>query len=529
VGFCLQGRRALQMGEIMRRTLGAGVLAAVALFVAPGVFEPVGIAAQTSSSEAPQPGGDLIFAQIDTPPSLEPAETYVNQAIWDELLIMEPLFTPSADGQTFEPWLAESYEISPDNLSWTITLREGVTFSNGDPVTAADVKFSLEQAAASDAWGFINVPIAEGTIEVQDDRTLVITTTFPWAALGASLALFANAILPEDYNGMPKEEFFANPIGTGPFMIDEWDQGTSLRLVRNPNYWQDGKPYLDSVTFVSVPDDNARLNMLRGGQAHVIEAPPFAVLEALDAEPGIVAEAFQSSKTDLLYLNTRQAPFEDQNIRQAIAHAIDRQAIVDAVLFGEGEVANSFISPAIPGYNPDNVAPAYDPERARELLAESSQPDGFETTLKVPSSADARIMSQIIQSNLADIGIDAEIVSQDPGATFGDLSSFNYDMLAFAWTTDIPDADELITGYKDVEGQWTGLVSAPDAIDQARLTFDETARNELFAEVQQEVANDSSVIALFYSNYPYAYSDAVHGFEVLPSLNYHLEDVWLTE
>jgi peptide/nickel transport system substrate-binding protein len=478
---------------------------------------------------APRRGGDLIFLQVAEPPHLEPAETYVNEALWDELLIMEPLLAVTDDGHGVKPWLAESYSLSDDHLTWTFKLRSGVKFSNGAPMTSADVKFSLEQASKADAWGFINVPIADGSIVTPDDLTVVIHTAEPWAPLAATLSIFADAILPNNYGGQAKDQFFEKPIGTGPFMIDEWVKGKSLKLVRNPNYWQEGKPYLDSVTFDVVPDDNTRINMLRGGQAHIIQQPPFSALDSLNDEPGINAVAFPSSKADLLYLNTKREPFQDQNIRQAIAYAVDRKAIVDAVLFGHGQVANSFIAPAVPGYNPDNEAPQFDQDKARQLLAASSKPTGFSTTLQVPSSADGRTIGQIIQQNLADIGIQAEIVTQDPGATFGNLTAFNYDMLSFAWTTDIPDADELVSGYADVDGQWTGLVSAPDQIREARGIFDEAKRNELYAEVQKQVAIDSSVIALFYSDFPYAFSEKVQGFTVLPTLNYHLEDVWLSD
>ena len=477
----------------------------------------------------PRRGGDLIFLQVAEPPHLEPAETYVNEALWDELLIMEPLLAVTDDGHGVKPWLAESYALSDDHLMWTFKLRPDVKFSNGEAMTSADVKFSLEQASQADAWGFINVPIADGSIDTPDDLTVIIHTKEPWAPLAATLSIFADAILPNNYGGQPKDQFFEKPIGTGPFMIEEWVKGKSLKLARNPNYWQEGKPYLDSVTFTVVPDDNTRINMLRGGQAHIIQQPPFSALDSLNGEPGIDAVAFPSSKADLLYLNTKRPPFQDQNIRQAIAYAIDRQAIVDAVLFGHGQLANSFIAPAVPGYNPDNEAPQFDQAKARQLLGASSQPNGFSTTLQVPSSADGRTIGQIIQQNLKDIGIEAEIVTQDPGATFGNLTAFNYDMLAFAWTTDIPDADELVSGYADVDGQWTGLVSAPDQIREARGIFDEARRNELYAEVQKQVAIDSSVIALFYSDFPYAFSDKVHGFKVLPTLNYHLEDVWLSQ
>jgi peptide/nickel transport system substrate-binding protein len=484
-----------------------------------------------SESAGPvQRGGNLRFAQVTQAPSLNPTTSFLSEAIWAELLIFDRLYIPSADGKSLVPSLAESYDVSSDNLTWTFHLRSGVKFSNGQPLTADDVAFSLEQNRASNAWGFINAEWE--SIEAPDASTVVIQTRKPWAPLLADLALFANAVYPADYAGESKDEFFHDhPIGSGPFMLSKWVKGDYLEFKRNPYYWQEGKPYLDTITFQNVPDQNTRILQLKGGQTDLIASPAWSTVSDLQSTPGVQAGIYPSNKTDLLYLNTERAPFQDPSVRQAIAYAIDREAIIKAILFGHGEPANSFIAPSIPYYSEGNPGPLYDVEKAKQLMAQSSFPNGFSTSLLVITGPVPTTVGQVIQDNLKAIGIDVKIVAQDQNAAFANLSSHNYDMMQWDWTSDIPDPDELVGGYVDTDGQWTSLVNPKTRVwnSAAEQSFDTTQRASLYEKIQAQVAVDSSVIALFYSPYLYAYSDKVHGFTVYPTGYFPLEEVWLSQ
>ena len=184
------------------------------------------------------------------------------------------------------------------------------------------------------------------------------------------MALFNGGIVPKDYADASKKDFYQHPIGTGPFMWDQWSKGGELRLKRNPSYWQKGKPYLDAVSWNNVPDDNTRILQVKGGQAHIDEFPPWAAIDSLKSSPGVVVKLFPSSRTDFLEFNQKHTPFQDVHVRRAIAYALDREAMVKAVLFGNGQVANSFLTPALFGYDAGVQGPGYDVATARRLLAQ---------------------------------------------------------------------------------------------------------------------------------------------------------------
>src|SRR6185437_12446738 len=219
-------------------------------------------AGSTASAGTPQPGGDVIIARTQDTTSLDKTTVFDNESIWVFEQFFETLYTVTPDGKGVKPWLATSYDLSPDKLTYTFHLRPGVKFHNGQPMTADDVKFSLEDAAAAkQGWGYIDAAIK--SVTAKDPLTVVVTTKYPWAPLLADIALFSNAIVPKNFGGMTKEKFYQHPIGTGPFMFDHWTKGQELKVVKNPNYWQAGKPYLDSVTWTDVNDDNTRLLQLK--------------------------------------------------------------------------------------------------------------------------------------------------------------------------------------------------------------------------------------------------------------------------
>src|SRR5712691_749498 len=252
------------------RTLGAAA-AALALLAAAcsgggGGNKP------TPTAGAVHRGGDLIIARTADSQTMDKTQMFDNESIWIVTNLYEMLYEAAPDGKSLVPWLATGYDLSSDQLTWTFHLRPGVKFHNGAPLTAADVKFSLDDARSKDsAWGFIDAAIDQ--ITAPTASTVVIHTKYPWAPLLADLALFGNGIIPKDYAGQTKEQFYQHPIGTGPFKWDHWTKGQELKLVKTPDYWQKGKPYLDSVTWTNVPDDNTRILQLKGGQAGVDEFP----------------------------------------------------------------------------------------------------------------------------------------------------------------------------------------------------------------------------------------------------------------
>jgi peptide/nickel transport system substrate-binding protein len=486
----------------------------------------------SASAGTPQPGGDVVIARTQESLGMENINVFDNESIWIFQQMFESLYTVSADGKSVKPWLATGYDLSDDKLTYTFHLREGVKFHNGQPMTSADVKFSIDKARdPKTGWGFIDVAIK--SVEAPDPNTVVITTKYPWAPLVADIALFNNAILPKDYAGMSQKDFYANPIGTGPFKWDHWTHGKEIKLVKNPDYWQKGKPYLDSVTWTTVPTDATRELQLKGGQAQIDEFPPFSTIDTLKQTPGITMNLFPSTRTDYLPMNFKVKPFDDVHVRRAISYAIDRQAMIDSVLFGYAEPANSFMPPQVPYYDKASPGLQYDLEKAKQEMAQSSVPNGFSFELSVGSGDDTQTqIAQILQESLKQIGIDMKIRKVDPSVQFQQQQEYDYEMTFAYWTMDIADPDELVSFAVDnkTAGSFFTDYNDPQQIEwthQAQATFDTGQRQELYTQIQKKAAEDAFMVFLYYSPYRYATTDKVQGFQVYPTGNYHMEDVWL--
>jgi peptide/nickel transport system substrate-binding protein len=477
-------------------------------------------------------GGDLVIARSADIIAMDKTTTFDNNSIRVMQQIMEPLFMVSEDGSKVDPWLATGYEISDDQLTYTIALRDDVTFSTGDPMTAADVKFSIDEDTKTGAsgWGFVNAAI--DTVEATDDTTLTVKLKYPWAPLIADLSIFSNGVVPLDYGGKSVEEFYEAPVGTGPFVWDSWTKGQSVKLTKNAEYWQDGKPTLDSVTWTVVPDANTRKLQLQGGQIDINDTPDWSSFASLKETEGVEAVTFPSTQIDYLAFNQQRKPFDDVHVRRAIAYAIDRESLVDAVLFGNGETADSLLSPGTPYYDGDTGAPELDLDKAKEELAQSSMPDGFTTELLIRSGdPNQTSVAQILQSELAELGITVEITQLDPTANKQARLDSDFDMTLSAWTMDIPDPDQWTSFAVDPEG---GSHSAftyyddPEVValnKQAQLETDDAKRADLYTQLQEKTGESAFLAYLYYSPYAYAVSDRIDGFAVTPLGNYHLEDV----
>ena len=486
-----------------------------------------------ASGGKPQYGGSIVIDRSAESESMDKETVFDNESIWIFEQIMEPLYTVSKDGKSVEPWLATSYDLSPDQKTYTFHLRPGVKFSNGKPMTSADVKFSIDRArAATQGWGFLDTAIKN--IETPDPETVVIHTKFKWSPLLADIALFANGIIPKDYNGETAKQFYTHPIGTGPFMWDHWDHGNELVLKKNPNYWQKGKPYLDKVTWRTVTNMNTRQLQLEGGQAQIDEFPDWQTVNTLEHTPGVVMKLFPSTRTDYMMMNERYAPLADVHVRRAISLALDRKAMISSVLFGHGQPANSFMPPQVPYYDPNSPGLQFNLDQAKQEMSQSKYPNGFTVQMLIGAGvADEKSIGQIVQDELGKIGIKVVFKPVDPSVEFTDEQEFKYQLGTSYWTMDIADPDELVTFAVDpgsgAKSFYTDY-SNKDVIawtHDAEHTFSKSARQGLYNKIQTQAANDAFMAFLYYSPYRYAFSDKVQGFFVYPTGNYHMEDVWL--
>jgi peptide/nickel transport system substrate-binding protein len=493
-----------------------------------------GVAEWSSTQATPKRGGHLKIARIEDSQSFDKTNVFQNESLWLIQQINEGLYTVTSDGKSVRPWLATSYTVSKDGKRYTFKLRPGVRFSNGQPMTAEDVKFSIDDARnPKRGWAFLDVAIKN--VQAPDPQTVVINLKYPWAPFLADVALFSNGIIPKNFGGKSRDEFYKRPVGTGPFMWDKRVVGQSVTFKRNPFYWQKGKPYLDRVTWTFVTDENTRELQLRGGQIHVDEFPPFNSIAKLRQTPGVKMHLFPSTRTDYLLMNHAYAPLADRHVRRAISYAIDRGAIVRSVLFGFGRAANSFMPPQVPYYDPNSPGLQYDMAKARAELAKSKFKDGFDVEMTIGTGAQIEsAIGQIVQQSLKRLNINVRFRQVDTSTEFQLTQERKYQLVISYWTMDIADPDELVTFAVDSKGGafsfFTGYDN-PAVVKLSRKAQRERnteKRRALYAQIQRLAAQDAFMAFLYYSPFRYARSDKVNGFYVSPLGNYHLENVWLS-
>jgi peptide/nickel transport system substrate-binding protein len=478
-------------------------------------------------------GGNLTFARTADPQTIDPSAAIDTESIWTVLCLYDCLYDVTADGHGEIPWLATGYELSSDQLTWTFHLRKGVKFSDGRPLDSTDVRYTLERALKGPNAYIIS---AVTSIDTPNASTVVIHTSHPWGPLAGDMSMYSNAILPNELRGMTSTEFFNHPIGTGPFVMESWTKGQQMLLKRNPHYWKAGQPYLDSVTFLTIPDDNTRLIQLKGGSIDIMEAPPYSSVATLKSTPGVVVDLFKSTAVSSFVMSQKKPHFKDLHVRRAISYAVDRKSIIKDVLFGHGIPADSFFSPSWAYYNPKTPKLWYDVKTAKKELALSAYPNGFKTTYAVAAGDTLNgTIAQIIQANLKVIGIDVAIQSYDPSTLASLVSSGHYDMAPAIGTLDISDPDENVPaavgeGYGGIFDAYT-FYHNPELlklVHQSENTIAPAQRAKIYNEIQVMTAEACPFVMLYYSPFPYAEQSTVKGFDIPPTGAYHLEEVWLS-
>ncbi|MFL4472230.1 ABC transporter substrate-binding protein [Tateyamaria armeniaca] len=351
---------------------------------------------------------DITVALQLEPPHLDPtsaAAGAIDSVLYSN--VFEGLTRFMGDGSVV-PGLAESWEISDDGLTYTFTLREGVTFHDGTTMDAEDVKFTLDRILAEDSANAQKALYAAiSAVEVVDAATVRITLSEPNGNMLFNLA-WGDAVIvaPESIENIKQQ-----PIGTGPFKFDSWTQGDSIQISQYAEYWGE-QPALTEATFKFISDPTAAFAAMMAEDVDVFSGFPAPEnLPQFEADPRFQVLIGSTEGETILSTNNKQAPFDDVRVRQAVAHAIDRQAIIDGAMFGYGTPIGTHFAPHNPAYVDLKGGSAFDPDKARALLAEAGMPDGFETTLHLPPPSYARRGGEIIAAQLAEVGIKAEIIN----------------------------------------------------------------------------------------------------------------------
>lgn len=444
------------------------------------------------------------------------------------------------------PDLAESWEANDDLTEYTFRLKQGVKWQDGQPFTADDVKFTFDAILNPNVNAALRGPVSSiDRVEVVDEHTVRFILKRPFAPFPVMLG-YNQAIVPkhllegQDLN--QPTEFLKNPIGTGPFKFKEFVQGSHLEVVANPDFF-DGAPYLDGIVFKVIPDGNARVAQVKAGEVDftVIEPPQVDALKGADN-----VEIREAPQVNYYFfaVNHTVPRLQDVRVRRALSHAIDKQAIVDRILRGYGQVATGPINPLLGDYyNPDVTTYEYDMDKAAALLEEAGWtkgPDGVlvnasgeRFTILFNGPKGFPVMEQVItyaQQQYQKLGIEVTLDIVDWPVHLEKYRNLEYDLLMEWWITP-PDPD-LYDHYFSESAQNRWAYKNPqldELLVQARSEADRAKRVQLYHEIQKLIAEDLPVIYLYYPRELQAVSKRTKG---LPLIGYRdaltwMEKVWL--
>ena len=463
----------------------------------------------------------LIFGRGGDSVSLDPITVTDGESFKVTKNIFDTLVNFGEQDTEIEGGLASDWEAAEDGLTYTFQLEEGVTFHDGTDFNAEAVVANFDRWAAGDAdqfpyYGsmFGGFGDEEGhvieSVEATGDYEVTFTLKRPMAPFLKNLAMSPFGIASPTAFEEQGDAFGDNPVGTGPFKFVEWNRNDTVRIEKFEDYWVEGEPKLDEVVFRAIPDNSGRLNALLAGEIDLADGINPSDAATIEGDENL--QLFERPSMNVGYLgltNTRE-PFNDPLVRQAMNHAIDRQAIVDAFFEGRGEVAKNPMPPVISGYNDDIEGYEYDPERAKELLEEAGLGDGFEMELWAmpvprPYMPDGQKVAEAIQSDLAEVGITAEIVSYEWATYLEKAANGEADAFLLGWTGDNGDADNFLYVLLDQDNIGSNNYTyyenqeLHDILIEAQTEVDEEVRNELYMQAQEIIHEDAPWVPLAHS------------------------------
>jgi len=428
---------------------------------------------------------DLVLGLVLEPPHLDPtagAAAAIDEVVYAN--VFEGLTRIGPNGEV-KPALAESWEVSDDGKTYTFKLHSGVKFHDGSTFDAEDVKFTLDRARAADSTNAQKVLFeAIENVEVVDPQTVKVTLSKPQGAFLYNMG-WGDAVIvaPESADGNKEK-----PVGTGPFKFENWAKGSSITIVKNPDYW--GEPVaLEKAEFRIIPDAAAAIPAMLSGDVQAFPNMPVGdALPQIQADPRFEVVIGATEGETILSTNNKKEPFNNLKVRQAIAHAIDRQAIIDGASSGYGTPIGSHFSPANEAYIDLTGTYPHDVEKAKALLKEAGFEDGIKATLKLPPPAYARQGGEIIASQLREIGIELEIIPVEWAQWLEQVfTNKDYDLSIVSHT----------------EPNDIGIYARPDyyfnyqnpefnkVIEELDVTTDQAKRNELYKQAQKILAEDA--------------------------------------
>jgi peptide/nickel transport system substrate-binding protein len=469
----------------------------------------------SEESGTPKPGGTLTLALNEEVTTLNPQRAILPAEVMETSQINEPLWQENLEGELV-PWLIEKVETSKGDRVYTLHLKKNVKFSNGQPMTSADVLFTLEEARKSEYWAELLSGIA--SVKAPSASTIVITNKEPAAELPAVLSQWSFGIEPKNLAGETEKEWETHPIGTGPFAVKKFQRGVALTLEKNKYYWQTGMPYLDEVVIKIAPDANARVAQLNAGELDVILQPPWSQVAAIESNSETEFGDFPKGFNKLLNLNTRKPLFKNIKVREAVNLALDREGMINVAMGGKGEPSAAFVPPPIAYHDPNIEPPEQNVEKAKELLAEAVK-EGVNPSFKLSTPLEDAFFAsatQVIQQNLEEVGFKVSIQKLDGSSLFEALETGNYEAApSFIWTP-VATPTEIFAFYNSFEAQFTGLpiTETGKLFKEALSEPDEAGREKLYFQLQEIIAKDQALIPIAYEPYSWAFRKNVVDFHV---------------
>ena len=420
--------------------------------------------------------------------------------------------------------VADSYEISDDNLTYTFKLKDGVTFHDGSPVTAADVKYSFDRIMADDSTATYKSYFTDAgtTVNVVDDSTVEFVLAEPCAPFLEYLSLPESAIISQAWMEAGND-IATSAMGCGPYQFVSWDRGLQIDVEGYDGYYKEGLPKTKNVSFIFYLDETTRNNALLSGEVDLIDYVSATAVAQFEGNSDVNVYSRQGAFMMLEFNCEEGSPFADYRVRQAVAYAIDRQAVIDTAFNGRGEVLYGF--PTIAGqqgYNGefDNYF-SQDLEKAKSLLAEAGYADGFSCNILATSDYSFHEQTAlVVQSSLAEIGIEVTADLPDWATRIERSNTGDYDMIVCGTIGKILDMDWATIFYQSGEVRMDASpYFADEEIDnllyQGRTTLDETQRNEIYQQFRERALEMSPLVFICYREQAFVAGTYVQNFDFL--------------